>query len=77
MPHLAASSIIARLSENTEAAARSFVLKDDDVEPIRFDLNQDACDLQYSALISLVDAVSGIQRGHFSWSTVQLYYICF
>lgn len=40
-------------------------------------LAEDAKGAIYSAVISIADAFSSLQRGYFSWATVKLYYACF
>lgn len=40
-------------------------------------LEEDAKGAIYSAIISFADALSGLQKGYFSWATIKLYYVCF
>lgn len=40
-------------------------------------LAEDAKGAIYSAVVSIADAFSSLQRGYFSWATVKLYYACF
>lgn len=40
-------------------------------------LQEDGCHTSYSALVSIGDAIRGIEAGFYSWATVKLYYAVF
>lgn len=44
---------------------------------LKIELTEDAKSYLYSAVVSVGDAIQGIQREMFSWSTVKLYYAVF
>jgi hypothetical protein len=60
-----------------KAAARSLFLTPAQVATLRSALHDDSQDYFYSACISIVDALRGLQCGFYSWATVKLYYSAF
>lgn len=78
MQQLAPSYIQACIgSPLTPAAAKTLVLTGVQAASISSSLLEDAKGAIYSAVVSLADALAGLQRGYFSWATVKLYYVCF
>jgi uncharacterized protein (UPF0332 family) len=61
----------------SKAAVRSRVLTALEAAAIVNALRADAADYYYSAWISYLDALRGIDRGFFTWSKVKLYYSLF
>ena len=57
--------------------AKSFSLTENQAVSLSAALTEDAKGAIYSAIVSFADALSGLQRGYFSWATVKLYYVCF
>lgn len=55
----------------------SQILTASDARRLQASLKEDAVDYLYSAAVSLGDALCGITRGLFTWSTVKLYYSVF
>lgn len=64
------------LPANT-SALRTLSLSATQANSLSAALVDDAKGAIYSAVISMADALSGLQRGYFSWATVKLYYVCF
>lgn len=56
---------------------KAFVLTAAQSQIFRAALAEDARGAIYSAVVSMADAFSGLQKGYFSWATVKLYYACF
>lgn len=48
-----------------------------EVAAVRPNLNNDASSLLYSAQITFLDAIRGMQAGYFTWSVVKCYYCAF
>ncbi|WP_147300588.1 hypothetical protein [Lysobacter silvisoli] len=59
------------------AAIKGLVLTSTQAASLSAALEEDAKGAIYSAVVSFADAVSGLQKGYFSWATVKLYYVCF
>jgi hypothetical protein len=58
----------------TKTQVRSRVLGPLEAASLTSRLRVDASDFYYSAWISFLDAISGIQKGFYTWATVKLYY---
>lgn len=70
-----ATSCIA--SPVNKANAKLLALTSGQASSLGAALADDARGSIYSAVVSIADAFSGLQRGYFSWATVKLYYACF
>lgn len=78
MRQLAPSHIEACIgSPLTAVTAKNLVLTGAQANSLGASLLEDAKGAVYSAVVSLADALAGLQRGYFSWATVKLYYVCF
>lgn len=59
------------------AAPAGFALNPATAGTLELELTEDAKSYLYSAVVSVGDAIQGIEREMFSWSTVKLYYAVF
>ncbi|WP_331308712.1 hypothetical protein [Methylobacterium oryzae] len=69
--------MLAWLPAQSAPAAKAFQLSAAQAPLLASALNADAEDMHYSAVISLLDAINGINSAYFSWAIVKLYYCCF
>lgn len=69
--------IVRRLLAGHPGAVPDLRLSSPDALQLERAAKADAFDYWYSGLVSLGEAVQGIQRRSFSWPTVQAYYACF
>jgi len=60
-----------------KATVRARAINHLEATSLQASLNSDAADLYYSAWVSFVDAIRGIQVGFYTWSIVKLYYSTF
>ena len=77
MPHFAAAAINHWVAAHPTAQIRTLVLGAPEVTAVRPGLESDASSLLYSAQITLLDAIRGMQTGYFTWSIVKCYYCAF
>ena len=61
----------------SKAVVRSRVLRPSEAAAASSGLRADAADLYYSAWVSFLDALHGINKGFYTWATVKLYYSVF
>lgn len=77
MPHLSADLISAWVTAQGDRKPTDYSLDGDIVSRAGVALNSDARGLLYTASVSFLSALEGIQTAQFSWSAVKLYYCCF
>ena len=77
MPHLGAAAINRWLSGSSGNQNTSNILNSYQTSIIRPALEADSIGMLYSASITFLDAIRGMQGGYFSWSIVKLYYSSF
>lgn len=62
---------------NYKVQIENYTLTTDKVGLLRNESFDDACSLNYKAVVSLLEAIYGLINGHSSWAIVKLYYSTF